>query len=73
MRWKRCLFTAYALTGCDSWLQAAHDAAAAREAALAAEKAALKAGLSGALDAKAELETQAAAAAGTQQRLQSQA
>ena len=59
--------------GYNFWTQAAHDAAVAREAALAAEKAALKAGLSGALDAKAELEAQAAAAAGTQQRQQSQA
>jgi len=54
-------------------VQTARDGALAREAALASEKAALKAGLGGALEAKAALESAAAAAAATQQRLQSQA
>ncbi len=54
-------------------VQAARDGALAREAALASEKAALKAGLGGALEAKAGLESAAAAAAAMHQRLQSQA
>jgi len=53
--------------------QAARDGALAREAALAAEKAALKAGLGGALEARVSLEAAAAAAADAQQRLQAQA